>query len=166
MADYTSLIHRLEARADALSIEAAKAIRELAGDRKKPAVFGRLTVYPDGRGAGVDGKPLYLPRQQAIILSVLAAHPGARVPKERIYPAIWEPDEEPRKIQDSFYTQMGRLRFALWEHLGYDAIDQARYLGYALLSEPQGSSRRGKTPRQCRARGNIETPAGGFTRAA
>jgi len=166
MADYTSLIHHLEARGTPLALEAADAIRKLLGEKRKPAVFGRLTVYPNGCGALIDGEPLYLPRQQAIILSVLAERPGARVSKERIYQEIWEPDEEPKNIQDAFYIQLSRLRFCLRERLGYDAIDMSRRLGYLLLSEPNGSSRTGKAPRPKDGRRNIETPASSLTRAA
>jgi DNA-binding response OmpR family regulator len=165
MADYTNLIRRLEARSDPLAIEAAKTIRQLLSDKRKPAVFGRLTVYPAGRGALVDNEPLYLPRQQAIILSVLAAHPNSRVGKDQFYSEMWEADEEPEKIRDAFYSHMSHLRATLKDFLGYNPIDMSRHLGYMLLSGPRESLRTGVRKHRRNAPGRSGTPASGLPAA-
>jgi two-component system, OmpR family, flagellar system response regulator FtcR len=141
MTDYHGIIRDLEAAHTSLTIAAAQAMRGLLSNNPQSpqsAFFGRLTVHFDGREPEIDGKAFRLPLQVLFTLRAIAERGKARTSIAHIIHALWGGDKNggPSDPEMTVYVLIHKLRVALRDRLGFDAIDCNRSVGYLLRSAP------------------------------
>ncbi len=102
-----------------------------------PAGFiaiGPLQVYFDGRDPEINGEVVALPRRERRILEYLAANSSRRVNRSMIFNAVYGLFEE--EVEESVVeSHISKLRKKLRFCLGFDPIDNQRYLGYQLIPQ-------------------------------
>ncbi|WP_119304934.1 response regulator transcription factor [Dongia deserti] len=80
-------LRELEARARAL-------IRRSSGEGSGVIEYGKLSLDPAGRTAGIAGTPLQLTRREFSVLEILMLNRGRVMPKERIFEKLFSFDRE------------------------------------------------------------------------
>jgi two-component system, OmpR family, flagellar system response regulator FtcR len=92
---------------------------------------GLLRVYFDGRDPDINGVAFVLPRRERRILEYLAFNRARRVNRTMIFNAVYGLFEE--EVDESVVeSHISKLRKKLRILLGFDPIDNQRYLGYQL----------------------------------
>ncbi len=95
---------------------------------------GALRIFFDGRDPEIDGVALVLPRRERCIMEYLATNRARRVSRRMIFNAVYgllEEDVEESVVE----SHICKLRKKLKAILGFDPIDNQRYLGYQLIHE-------------------------------
>jgi two-component system, OmpR family, flagellar system response regulator FtcR len=95
---------------------------------------GPLRIYFDSRDPEIDGVAFVLPRRERHILEYLASNRTRRVNRRMIFNAVYGLFEE--DVEESVVeSHISKLRKKLRAVLGFDPIDNQRYLGYQLQHE-------------------------------
>ena len=120
---------------DAQSREIIARIGAIRRRTLAPAGFisvGPLQVYFDGRDPEINGEVFVLPRRERRILEYLAANNSRRVNRSMIFSAVYGLFEE--EVEENVVeSHISKLRKKLKLCLGFDPIDNQRYLGYQLV---------------------------------
>ncbi len=120
---------------------------------------GSLKIYFDGRDPEIEGVALVLPRRERRIMEYLASNRARRVNRRMIFNAVYgllEEDVEESVVE----SHICKLRKKLKAILGFDPIDNQRYLGYQLINEraAQRSEENSELDFALRGQLNHETP--------
>ncbi len=110
------------------------AIRRRAISQIETISIGLLHVYFDGRDPEINGEAIKLPRRERRILEYLAANTARRVSRSMIFDAVYGLFEA--EVEESVVeSHISKLRKKLKSSLGFDPIDNQRYIGYQFVQQ-------------------------------